>query len=71
MNNIEFHLRSKFNDDVHYICVKEDSFGLITRGYLYSVHMYINNRYIKTYENILVTSYTDLQKQINILYDNF
>lgn len=71
MENVEFNIRSKFGDLVHYVCIKQTSFGRITVGYLFTVYMYVNNVHKKTYNNILATSYTDLNKQINILYDNF
>lgn len=71
MNNIEFIFRGKFGDLIRYVCVCQSSFGSITRGFLYTVYMYINNYLRKTYDNILATSYTDLNKQINILFNNY
>lgn len=71
MENVEFFFRSKFGDLIHYVCIPQTSFGSITRGFLYIVYMYINNYHKKTYYNILATSYTDLNKQINILYNNY
>lgn len=71
MNNIEFNFRSKFGDLIRFFCICQTSFGSITRGFLYTVYVYINGFHRKTYNDILAISYTDLQKQINILYNNF
>ena len=71
MENIQFNFRGKFGDLIQYNCMIQTSFGSITKGFLYTVYMYCNNRLIKTFNNILATSYTDLSKQINILYSNF
>lgn len=71
MENIEFNFIGKFGDKIKYICEKKSSYGRVTRVIRYDVHMFINNYYKKTYDNVYTYSYTDLNKQINILFNNF
>lgn len=71
MEHIEFNFIGKFGDKIKFICELESSFGRITRVSRYNVHMFINNCFKKTYDNVYSYSYTDLNKQINILFNNF
>lgn len=71
MEYIEFNFIGKFGDKIQFICELVQTYGRITRIYKYNVHMYINNYYKKSYDNVYTYSYSDLNKQINILYDNF
>lgn len=71
MEPVIFNYRSKFNDHIQYVCVPQCVLGVVDKVHNFTVYMYVNNEYKRSYTNLMATSYVHLNQQLNQLFENF